>query len=376
MRTFDDLIKEVQNPGLCHRCGACVAFCAAINYGALELDSEGQPRYADKDRCIKGGLCYVICPAIDELKEETKRKVDWAAPMGRVSDIRIARAKDPAIRNAATDGGVVTALLVYLFQKHQIDAAVVTKPAGPFKRESFLAATEEDIRSSAGSFFDISYGMKSLSDHYSTYSQIGAFHSKIKNGFHRVAFVGTPCQIQAIRKMQAINIFPSDAVKLCLGLLCSGNFIFGEKQRRQVAQIGNFQWERVKKINIKEKLMVHLKGGEVKTIKLNDLNFMKRFPCNFCDDFSAEYADISFGGLGADEGWTTVIIRSPIGRKYFSAAKSKAIEENEEGRHLHHTSKALNRVRHWSEKKKTLALESRKTLSSKFPDLKLEDCSL
>ena len=122
--------------------------------------------------------------------------------------------------------------------------------------------------------------------------------------------------------------------------------------------------------------MVHLKGGEVKTIKLNDLNFMKRFPCNFCDDFSAEYADISFGGLGADEGWTTVIIRSPIGRKYFSSAKSKAIEENEEGRHLHHTSKALNRVRHWSEKKKTLALESRKTLSSKFPDLRLEDCSL
>jgi coenzyme F420 hydrogenase subunit beta len=376
MRTFDDLIKEVQNPGLCHRCGACVAFCAAINYGALELDSEGQPRYADRDRCIKGGLCYVICPAIDELKEETKRNVDWTAPMGRVSDIRIARAKDPAIRNAATDGGVVTALLVHLFQKRQIDAAVVTKPVGPFKRVSFLAATEEDIRSSAGSFFDISYGMKSLSDHYSTYSQIGTFHSKINNGFHRVAFVGTPCQIQAIRKMQTINIFPSEVVKLCLGLLCSGNFIFGEKQRRKVAQIGNFQWERVNKINIKEKLMVHLKGGEVRKIKLSDLNFMKRFPCNFCDDFSAEYADISFGGLGAGEGWTTVIIRSPIGRKYFSSAASKAIEENEVGRHLQHASKALSRVRHWSDKKKTMALESRKTLGSKFPDPKLEDCSL
>ena len=52
MKTFDDLIQEVQEPGFCHRCGACVAFCAAINYGALELDSEGQPRYGDKDKCI------------------------------------------------------------------------------------------------------------------------------------------------------------------------------------------------------------------------------------------------------------------------------------------------------------------------------------
>jgi len=208
------------------------------------------------------------------------------------------------------------------------------------------------------------------------YSQIREFHPLIKKGLQRVAFVGTPCQIQAIRKMQAINIFPSDAVKLCLGLLCSGNFIFGEKQRRKVAQIGDFQWERVKKINIKEKLMVHLKGGEVRTLKLSDLNFMKRFPCNFCDDFSAEYADISFGGLGADEGWTTVIIRSPTGRKFFSAAKSKTIEENERYRHLHHVSKALSSVRHWSDQKKKMALESRKTLGIKFPDLKLEDCPL
>ncbi len=376
MKTFDDLIKEVQNPGLCHRCGACVAFCAAINYGALEVDSEGQSRYGDKDKCIEGGLCYEICPAIDELKEETKSNVDWTAPMGRVSDIRIARAKDPAIRNAATDGGVVTALLVYLFQRRQIDAAVVTRPVGPFKRESFLAVTEEDIRGAAGFFFDTSYGMKSLSDYYSTYAHIGQFYSKIKNGLQRVAFVGMPCQIHAIRKMQTLNIFPSDAVELCLGLFCSGNFIFGESQRRQIAQLGGFQWNSVKKINIKEDLMVHLKNGEVKTVKLSDLSFMKRFACNFCDDFAAEYADISFGGLGAEEGWTTVIIRSSLGRKIFSAAKSKTIEENAQSRRPHPARQALDKVGHWSDKKKKTALECRKTLSIKFPDLKLKDCPL
>ncbi len=374
MKTFDDLIQQILKPGLCHRCGACVAFCAAINYGALELNSEGQPRYADKDKCNEGGLCYAICPAIDELKGETKSNVAWTAPMGQVSDISIAQATDPTIRNSATDGGVVTALLVYLFQKGQIDGAVVTKPVGPFRRESFLATTEEDIRGAAGFFFDTSYGLKSLSDYYSTYAHIGQFHYKIKNEFRRVAFVGTPCQILAIRKMQTLNIIPSDTIKLCLGLFCSGNFIFGEKQRQRIAQLGGFQWNSVKKINVKEDLMIHLKNGEAKTVKLSALSFMKRFACNFCDDFAAEYADISFGGLGAEEGWTTVIMRSSLGRKIFSAAKAEAIEESAQSRRPHPARQALLRIRHWSDNKKKKALESRKTLGIKFPDVKLEDC--
>lgn len=376
MKTFDNLIQEVQKPGLCHRCGACVAFCAAIHYGALELDTDGQPRYADKSKCLEGGLCYEICPAVDELKEETKSKMDWTAPMGQVSDIRIARAMDPVIRKTAADGGAVTALLVYLFQTRQIDVAVVAKPVGPFKRESFWAATEDEIRDAAGFFFDTAYGMKSLSDHYSAYSRVGALHSRIKHEFHRVAFVGTPCQILAIRKMQTLNLFPSDAVKLCLGLFCSGNFAFEEEQRSKIAQMGAFEWERVSKVNIKEQLMIHLQGGEIRTIELNDLKFMKRFACNFCDDFSAEYADISFGGLGADEGWTTVIIRSSMGRRFFSEATSKTIEEDEHCRRPHQTRSALNRVRHWSDNKKKLASQNRNALDMNFADLKLEDCPL
>jgi coenzyme F420 hydrogenase subunit beta len=38
MKTFTDLIQEVQEKGLCHHCGGCVSFCTAINYGALELE--------------------------------------------------------------------------------------------------------------------------------------------------------------------------------------------------------------------------------------------------------------------------------------------------------------------------------------------------
>ena len=84
MKTFFNLIQEVQKPGLCHHCGGCVTFCTAINYGALELGEDGRPRYKDIEKCIECGLCYSICPEIGELDEEAKRRVAWSAPMGRI----------------------------------------------------------------------------------------------------------------------------------------------------------------------------------------------------------------------------------------------------------------------------------------------------
>jgi len=35
-----------------------------------------------------------------------------------------------------------------------------------------------------------------------------------------------------------LGIVPSDAIQLCLGLFCSGNFTFGEEQRRSLAESG------------------------------------------------------------------------------------------------------------------------------------------
>jgi coenzyme F420 hydrogenase subunit beta len=53
MKTFADLVKEVQEPGLCHHCGGCFTFCTAINYGALAMDQDGKPLYRDRDNMRK-----------------------------------------------------------------------------------------------------------------------------------------------------------------------------------------------------------------------------------------------------------------------------------------------------------------------------------
>lgn len=366
MKTFFNLVQEVQKPGLCHRCGGCVTFCTAVNYGALELSEDGKPRFGDMEKCIECGLCYTICPEIDELEEETRRLTNWSAPMGRIIETTVARATDKGVLKAATDGGVVTALLLHMFDRGRIDGAIVARQVGRFQRQPFLAVTREEIKEGAGFFFDTSHGMKRLSDQYMTYSSIEEFDPMLKKGLRRVALVGTPCQIMSIRRMQALSLVPSESIAICLGLFCSGNFTFTEAEQRMLSEKGGFAWEAVRKINIKDALLVHLRDGEVKRIDLADLESMRRYACRFCPDYSSEFADISFGGIGAEEGWTTVITRSPLGRAVFADARgAEVVEECTREENPTFASEALGRVRTASAAKKKAARHNRRDLGQK-----------
>lgn len=360
METFFNLIQEVQKPGRCHRCGGCVTFCTAVNYGALELDDDGKPRYGEIEKCIECGLCYSICPEIDELEEITRQRAAWSAPMGRVIETTIARAVDPAVQADATDGGVVTALLLHLFETGRIDGAIVAKPAGMFQRRPCLATNAAEIRNAAGFYFDTSHGMKHMSDAYLTYSSIEEFAPMVRKGLNRVALVGMPCQIKAFRRMEALGIVPSDAVKFCFGLLCSGNFVFGAAQREKLAQDFTFDWADVTRLNVKEAFQVHLKNGDIITIPLENLDFMKRVACRYCGDYSAEFADVSFGGIGAQEGWTTTVIRTPLGRAAFADARGTAIEELTHEEEENFATQALSLVRARSARKKKTARQHRR----------------
>jgi coenzyme F420 hydrogenase subunit beta len=365
MNTFFDLIQKVQKPGLCHRCGGCVTFCTAVNYGALKLDEDGKPYYDEIEKCIECGLCHAICPEIDEFEEATKEMVGWEAPIGKVFETTVARAINPVVRGMATDGGVVTALLLHLFDYGRIDGAIVTKQTGPFQRQPCLAVSRKDIKEAAGFHFDTSHGMKSFSDRYLTYNSIEELSPMVKKGLHRVAMVGTPCQIKAIRKMEVLDIIPSDSIKFCLGLFCSGNFVFNEEAKDKISSIDQFDWNDVKKINIKDNFMVYLKNGEVKAIPLQHIEFMKRYACRYCPDYSAEFSDISFGGIGAEEGWTSVITRTPLGRAIFADAKGNAIEEYNYNDNKNFATQAISKIRIASANKKKTARHNRRELGNK-----------
>ena len=329
-RSFVDLQRDIISAGLCSQCGGCVSFCSANKLGALEMSPDGTPRYSDEEKCLKCGLCYSICTQIDELDQELLEKFDWVPPMGRYERVASARTTNHEIRNICTDGGVVTSLLMYMLDYNLIDGAVVSRFEGPFNRVPMIATNRIDVLNSAGSDFSASTHVGVVGDEYSTYSP-GAFALKDLTSSmraSRVALVGTPCQVHTIRKMQCLNIVPSDMVRYTIGLFCMENFAFPALAKQEIeAKIGA-KMDEIKKLNVKEDLIVTLIDGRSIHIPFSRIHEFARPACLKCTEFANDFADISAGGLGLPDGYTTVLIRNEAGQKiYQGALKLGYIEE-------------------------------------------------
>ncbi|MGQ9509891.1 MAG: Coenzyme F420 hydrogenase/dehydrogenase, beta subunit C-terminal domain [Thermodesulfobacteriota bacterium] len=293
-----------------------------------------------------------------------KRKIGWEPPIGKIKDILSAQTTNPTVGERCTDGGVVTSLLLYLLDHHMIDGALVSRSNGPFHRAPLLATTGEEIVSASGSHYDESYHIAELGAQYCTYSPAMYQLKELRKGMmERVAMVGTPCQIHTVRKMQVLKILPSDVIKYFFGLFCMENFSFSDLQMEQIQKKYEFDMNDIIKVNVKEDFFVLLKDGRVIHIPFDEIDSIARPACLACPDFSAEYSDISFGGLGSPEGYTTVLIRTDKGnwiyrealaagylreRRYPSIQKARSEWVN-----LH--TKIIN----FSEKKRSRALKNR-----------------
>ncbi|MBU1343474.1 MAG: Coenzyme F420 hydrogenase/dehydrogenase, beta subunit C-terminal domain [Proteobacteria bacterium] len=364
MKTFFNLIQEIQKEGKCNLCGGCVTFCSAINHEALGVDSDGWPYFKAIDKCIECGLCYSICSQTNELDNEIKKDAQWKEPFGKVIEISVARAKDESLRDMGTDGAIVSAILIHLFDTQRIDGAIVSKNTR-YGRVSFLAKSKEDIFASTGIHFTKSHGMVDFAHDYSTFSPSTSELKELKNhSLERVAFVGVPCQINTIRKMQALDLVPSEIIKYCFGIFCSGNYYFSERFLNLLEEKYGFSCKEVKKINVKEAFIISLFSGEQVLIPLHELDRVKRLACDFCDDFSAGYADISFGGTGAPSGWTTAITRTQIGKAVFNDALKNKLETYRVDDNPQYITLAEKKIKIMSELKKQRADYSKTSLEN------------
>ncbi len=356
-KTFGNLIHEVRDEGRCTQCGACVTFCKAVNYGALGLDPDGVPYYADRKKCIECGHCYMICPARDPFEDQLREYLGWRAPVGQVMDVSVACASDNKLRQRGTNGGVVTALLLHLLDTGHIDGAVVTRQQGLFQRQPYLATTCEEIIAAAGSRFDNDSNKVIGGNYNSTFSpSIQALGSLRTSGLRRIAFVGLPCQIKTLRKMQIMGILPADTVHLSLGLFCSGSYTFDEIQKRSLETAEGFLWKEAVGMHLRDnKLNVELKDGSLARIGLDRLTGMRRSACSHCQDFSADFADLSFGSSGAPEAWTTVVVRTPMGRAAFTDAMGIVMNEYRIEDNPHFAKEALQQVQAHAAQKKAWA---------------------
>ncbi|MHA1148087.1 MAG: Coenzyme F420 hydrogenase/dehydrogenase, beta subunit C-terminal domain [Promethearchaeota archaeon] len=318
-KSFEDLIKEVHERDLCGECGGCVSFCSASEIKAIEMSEHGPPRYYNKDNCLHCGICYLVCPQTYVLNEELNAKYEYKIPIGNWRKIVSSQAKSKEILENATDGGVITAILSYLLDHHLINGALVCKKEGPFNRVPFFATSKEELIECAGSHFDLSKQVTGLENYNTFIPTIAKLKSVISPDLISIAVVGTPCQIHSIRKMQELSILPAHIVKYTLGLFCNLNFCFNTSGRKAMEDKFHFSFSEVENMNIRENLMLETKETPI-YIEFNELGDVVRKACLGCSDFSNIYADISFGGLGSREEFTTSIIRTKEGEKAYNDA--------------------------------------------------------
>lgn len=304
---FKELADKIVSRDICTSCFSCLVTCPFK--GVLEISS-GKPIV--KNQCQSCGLCLRVCPrylfsmeSIDSFVFGRKRLPE--EDFGVYRGLQIARSTRDDILHRCQDGGVATSLICSAMNSGLIDGAIIS---GFDANNSWLpvphiVTKESDIIRFAGS-------------RYSYSSNILALEKCIATGLKKIAFVGLPCQIIALRRIQMVPIKKySEIIFFTIGLFCSESFTYEGLMIEKIQGELKINLQDLAKMNIKGKsMMLSLKSGDNSEIPLKDIKKYSEKKCSYCLDFSSEFSDISLGGVGL-EGKTLAIIRTERGETIF-----------------------------------------------------------
>jgi coenzyme F420 hydrogenase subunit beta len=302
-RLFGNLMTQVIRQGQCSFCGACMAACPV---NVLWPVGE-EPTLVGT--CALCEICYYQCPTVEFSRDDVEaflhgrtRRPDETLGIHRGAFV--GRALRTEIQGVAQDGGVVTALLAYALDNHVIDAAVVAGRDEKWHSQPVVATKYADLVKNAGTKYTPSPTL------------LGVRSAIYEYGKAKIGLVGTPCQVKAVRRIQTSplgNRRLAEAMTLTIGLFCMESYGYGKLIESYMASKG-IDPASVTKVGIKKgSFIAWQKEQELLRVPLKEIDAYVRNSCKQCDDFTAEYADISVGGVGCPTSYSTVIARTEKG---------------------------------------------------------------
>jgi coenzyme F420-reducing hydrogenase beta subunit len=303
----------------CILCGLCARVCeekvgvSAINFANRGVEREvTAPYHSISDDCVGCGACAIICPTNSKkvrvntypMLEKDYKEVEKKFLTGKLDDLlgvynTLFSAKSTI---DGQDGGVATAMLLSGFERGLFEAAIVVKRTIGYKAEAIIAENSEEIMNARGT-------------KYSRVKMMSKIGELVERGKRKIAIVGTPCEVRTARKiqLQLIDKYP-DLEIIIIGLFCFEAFDY-EKLKQETKKILNIDLDKAEKTQIqKGKFIVQINGKEYSS-KIRDFHEAIQAGCAYCGDFAANLADVSVGSVGSDTGFSTIIVRSPIGAK-------------------------------------------------------------
>ncbi len=208
--TASPALARVERGQLCTGCGLCAGIAPqAINMVMVE-PGYLRPRQSAALTNDQESAIAAACPGlvVDESRRESAPIDDplW----GPAHFVGTGFATDPRLRNQASSGGVISALLVHALTTGIVDFVVQTSadPERPTGNRTAASTSADDIFAAAGSRYTASAPLAELE---TWLARPGRF-----------AFVGKPCDVTALRARAHADPRIAEKVPLMLGFFCAG----------------------------------------------------------------------------------------------------------------------------------------------------------
>lgn len=216
--TPEEQLVRIVGDSMCIGCGACQSIAGAEGI-RMEIDDRG-----DLQPVITGSLSSAtmdrvlrVCPGtrVEGLPENLVRDDShYDEVWGVWRQIALAWAAEPAVRHLGSTGGLLTALALYLLERGKVDFIVHARASAnnPTFGERTISRTRAQVLDAAGS----RYGPTA------TLIDIRQIVEQAVVGGETFAFIGTPCDVNALRNLASEDQTIDLVCQYMLTMVCGG----------------------------------------------------------------------------------------------------------------------------------------------------------